>query len=350
MSSHVQKQYSCSKVNANHIDYEWLIKDFKLFPQENTKCVDSPVFHAKENDQVKWKLQLFPNGSTEDFEGYVSLFVRVVSQDTQKKEIRVDCQLSILKSKNMLCSESFIQTYNKEYSWGYPKIIERSKLLKSCSSDDSFTIRCKVAFSQRIITEPVKPSVDSISFDLQTGQLNEHFTQLFEDSRLSDVTILVGNEKFFAHKLLLSVRSTVFAAMFEHKEMSENCKNEVKIDDMEPAIVKAMLEFIYTDKVSDLEIQARKLLKVSDKYDLHRLRVMCEEILYKTLTSDNAAEILVLADLNHSQKLKEYVMRFIEDDPLSVIKSESYDRLVEGYPGLAKELIYSIISRRGTKA
>lgn len=45
-------------------------------------------------------------------------------------------------------------------------------------------------------------------------------------------------KKFSAHKFILAARSCVFAKMFEHEEMKENVKNEVRITDIEPEVLK----------------------------------------------------------------------------------------------------------------
>ena len=50
---------------------------------------------------------------------------------------------------------------------------------------------------------------------------------------------------FIAHKVILSARSRVFSALFEH-EMQENINSRVHIEDAEPNVVEEMLRFIYT--------------------------------------------------------------------------------------------------------
>ncbi len=56
----------------------------------------------------------------------------------------------------------------------------------------------------------------------------------------SDAKLVVGDSSLDVHKLVLSARSPVFAAMFSSK-MSEAKSGEVVIDDMELAVVKEMI-------------------------------------------------------------------------------------------------------------
>ncbi|CAJ0951698.1 unnamed protein product [Ranitomeya imitator] len=56
---------------------------------------------------------------------------------------------------------------------------------------------------------------------------------------------------------------------------------------------------------------ADDLLAAADKYALERLKVMCEEALCSNLSVENAAEILILADLHSADQLKTQAVDFI---------------------------------------
>lgn len=134
-----------------------------------------------------------------------------------------------------------------------------------------------------------------------------------------------------------AARSPVFQAMFEH-EMEERKHNRVDITDVDHEVLREMLRFIYTGKASNLEKMADDLLAAADKvrfwncwilmykffdwifflfvfiflqYALERLKVMCEEALCTNLSIDNAAEILILADLHSADQLKAQAIDFI---------------------------------------
>lgn len=63
---------------------------------------------------------------------------------------------------------------------------------------------------------------------------------------------------------LLTARSPVFSAMFEH-EMEERKQNRVAITDIEPDVMREMLTFIYTGRAPNLSNMADELLSASDK-------------------------------------------------------------------------------------
>ena len=61
-------------------------------------------------------------------------------------------------------------------------------------------------------------------------QLVEQVGKLFGEEKFSDVKITCGKEVFHCHRSILSVRSPVFAAMFQ-SDMIENTSRNVNIKD-----------------------------------------------------------------------------------------------------------------------
>jgi len=64
---------------------------------------------------------------------------------------------------------------------------------------------------------------DTVNISGQSNSLSEDLANLPESSNCSDVTLAIGPRKFKVHKSILSVRSLVFNAMFEHE--MENKQN-----------------------------------------------------------------------------------------------------------------------------
>ena len=60
--------------------------------------------------------------------------------------------------------------------------------------------------------------------------------------KLSDFTIICGDEKLSCHKIILAIRSDVFNGMFSNNN-EEMKANQVTIKDSTPPIVKVMLDF-----------------------------------------------------------------------------------------------------------
>ena len=94
---------------------------------------------------------------------------------------------------------------------------------------------------------------------------------------------------------------------------------------------QALLHFIYRDSImedvespdssssstlSSSDTLAAKLLAAADKYDLPRLRLMCESVLCKDISVTSVASILALADRYHATDLKSICLKFAAENLL----------------------------------
>ncbi|KAM9472415.1 speckle-type POZ protein isoform 1-T2 [Salvelinus alpinus] len=174
-------------------------------------------------------------------------------------------------------------------------------------------------------------------------RLADELGGLWEHSRFTDCSLCVAGQEFQAHKAILAARSPVFSAMFEH-EMEESKKNRVEINDVEPEVFKEMMCFIYTGKAPNLDKMADDLLAAADKYALERLKVMCEDALCTSLSVENTAEILILADLHSADQLKTQAVDFINYHAAEVMETSGWKSMVASHPHLVAEAYRSLAS------
>jgi hypothetical protein len=125
------------------------------------------------------------------------------------------------------------------------------------------------------------------------------------DTELKPLTAV---HRFACHKVILAARSDVFAAMFSHKGTTESETNEVIIKDVEPDILEQLSGFAYSGKLSRDNIlqsqSASRLFTASDKYNIPRLRTVCEEVMCQDINISNAAEVLLLGYLHEAKSLQ----------------------------------------------
>ena len=104
-------------------------------------------------------------------------------------------------------------------------------------------------------------------------------------------------EPAVAHRCVLAARSPVFYAMFSHG-MQESERGEVRIPDFEAPVVRELLHFIYTDRLSEdsaVSVSREDLLRIATKYQVQRLMCLCENQLLQQINVDSAAPLLQLA-------------------------------------------------------
>ncbi|KAK6312059.1 hypothetical protein J4Q44_G00177230 [Coregonus suidteri] len=82
----------------------------------------------------------------------------------------------------------------------------------------------------------------------------------------------------------------------------------------------------------------------ADKYALERLKVMCEDALCTSLSVENTAEILILADLHSADQLKTQAVDFINYHAAEVMETSGWKSMVASHPHLVAEAYRSLAS------
>ena len=99
--------------------------------------------------------------------------------------------------------------------------------------------------------------------------------------------------------------------MLQSEGFTEQKTNILKIDDLEPVVVKELLRFLYTDRVEKMDKLVKDLLMAADKYMVDLLKLQCQAALAETVTVENCCDLLLLADKFSASELKKIVFVFI---------------------------------------
>ena len=190
----------------------------------------------------------------------------------------------------------------------------------------------------------------SLNADVQSTIANEEEFQ--------DVTLIVGTEdsrqEIKANKFMLVARSPVFACMF-NTEMKEKGNGTVEIPDIHPVVCKEMLSFMYTGRLAELKSvqMAEDLLVAAEKYELLRLKAMCENRIAPYLCVSNAAHILSFANMYCGKQLKDEVIEFIASDSETcseVMKTEGWKEVEEQGPLMTEVMSRLVMAGQGPSA
>ena len=152
--------------------------------------------------------------------------------------------------------------------------------------------------------------------DWQTGatRLAERGKHLLDTGVWSDCEFMVGiapnMQIFHCHKLILAMASPVFEAMF-FGGLAET-RREIKIPDVQPEAFKALLSYIYTDKVqlSNFEMVC-DICYAANKYMLPDLVEECTQYLWRDVNHKNACRALEFARLFEEPVLLEKALHVI---------------------------------------
>lgn len=140
--------------------------------------------------------------------------------------------------------------------------------------------------------------MDSYYFLCPENYVAELFSK-FDEMRsallLCDITIKVGDETFFVHRVVLAASSAYFEAMFA-SGMTESRKSEVKLSGMESSAFEAILDFIYTGKVKLCKENIQAILSAASMLHIHRLKLECANFLALHVTPLNCLGIKAFAE------------------------------------------------------
>ncbi|KAJ8765962.1 hypothetical protein K2173_020478 [Erythroxylum novogranatense] len=353
---------SCSKsinetVNGSH---QFTIKGYSLAKGMGAgKCISSDIFTVAGYD---WAIYFYPDGKNpEDSSMYVSVFIALASEGT---DVRALFELTLVdqsgKGKHKVHShfdralESGPYTLKYKGSmWGYKRFFRRTSLETSdYIKDDCLVMNCTVGVVRTRLEGPKQYSIH-----VPPSNMGKGFKDVLDSEFGCDIVFEVGGETFKAHKLILSARSPVFKAQF-FGPVGDPKLDKVVVKDINPSIFKAMLVFIYTDKLPDvLEITGssstctsfnmlQHLLAAADLYHLDRLKLLCASKLCEELTADTVATTLALAEQHHFSQLKAICLKFAANPGNlgAVMDSEGFQHLEESCPSLLSELLKTLAS------
>ena len=170
--------------------------------------------------------------------------------------------------------------------------------------------------------------------------LREDYATLRRSLFMSDVTIVCEGERFPAHKLILSARSKVFAAMFSQKMRMEDQQQEVDIKVLDMLTMERLLTFLYDATLAeDIPFEEYvKLHKAANEYQVPSLADACVVMLEKRVNQGNAISGAIFASLNKIPKLKNEAIRAIANTGAALSSMEGYEEL-RGYPDLLIEIV-----------
>ena len=321
------------------VDHEWSIEEFHLRQEKPGEPIFGPSFNVA-GQNVTGYLSIYPRGENDDVKDYISLYLNLNNKDD---DVRARVIFSLFLDGNKIKTDTFDEVYiiyekNSDSCWGLPDFLEHSLL--NYKKEDNLQDKQKAKLNTLKVHCRIEIMDSDLNARIPRCQLAEDFTEMLENPTSSDVKISVGNQTFDAHKAILAARSPVFAAMFDH-DMLEKNSNIVTIKGIKPDVFKELLTFIYTGEAPKINYLTMgfQLLAAADKYDLERLKIICEvEIIRKLkLNLDYVCRILVAADRYNARLIKTECLNMIVDKATEIMDLPQWKRIEKDHPHLVSE-------------
>ncbi|CAO2035133.1 unnamed protein product [Urochloa humidicola] len=257
----------------------------------NIHCINSCPFHA---GGYTWIIRFFPKGDNPSNTDFMSFFL--VLCDNVDEDATAEATFSFLdkdqKPVLSYCRTTDMINLSQSHSIGCHDFIKRKDMKRSkFLINGGFAIRVDIHIVKKVPSMVVPPS-----------DMHQHLLDLFLSKEGADVELRVGGETFATHRLILGARSSVFKAeLFAPVKEGIATNNVIQIDDLEAPVVRAMLTFIYTDVWPDMDRQdefamTQGLLVAADRYNIQRLKLLCEDRLCNHIDTGSLVTILALAE------------------------------------------------------
>ncbi|OQR94665.1 hypothetical protein THRCLA_08125 [Thraustotheca clavata] len=160
-------------------------------------------------------------------------------------------------------------------------------------------------------TDPTPSAIVTLSFEIQKSL--RHFCNRPD---FSDIAFIVEGQVVYGHKVILSLMSERFRAMFSAGFLEASAK-EIVIPDIRLDIFQWMMEYLYTGTFNMSHIDsvesALELLIAADEYMLDHLKQICETKVQSMISHDTVHIILQAAEEANAPQLRAICLHFVRN-------------------------------------
>jgi len=315
--------------------------------------VESPEFSCFGH---QWVLSVYPGGSENSGEGFVS--VGIVNKSNTSIKIQWGFSVRDADGKEVAHCKSQTNDFSAlsnspKNTWGYTDFAKRSTLMDILVQGSLvIEVRMKSTSTDKSITQFIP-----------TNPLTKNVLQKFMDEESADVVFEVDDSEscqneeehtnkksktttsLHAHRFILQDISTMLAELCKPAEASGDVTT-ISIKDVTPKIFNHMIYYAYGGKLSDEDLKnnAKDIINACDKYGVVHLKLEAEACYVKSVTKitmDNVMDSLLYADSKNLALLKEAVMDYIVANKRDIIGKVSFDNV----PGATVTDVLTAVAR-----
>ena len=170
---------------------------------------------------------------------------------------------------------------------------------------------------------PPSGDIEHISY------LSEDIGALYLSDDYSDVTLIVGGQRFNGHKIILAARSQYFRALL-FGGLKESTQHEIELKDANLAAFKGLLEYIYTGRMSLTDRREEVILDIlglAHLYGFSELETSISDYLREILNIKNVCLIFDAALFYRLEFLTRVCHEYMDKHACEVIQHESFLQL-----------------------
>ncbi|KAM9327953.1 RCC1 and BTB domain-containing protein 1 [Pholidichthys leucotaenia] len=145
----------------------------------------------------------------------------------------------------------------------------------------------------------------------------------FDNPETADLKFSVDSKCIHVHKVVLKIRCEHFRSMFR-SQWTEDQQEVIEIGQFSYPVYRSFLQFLYTDTVDLPPEEAIGLLDLATSYCENRLKRLCQQIIKRGITVENAFTLLSAAIRYDAEDLEEFCFRFCINHLTQVTQTEAF--------------------------
>uniref|UniRef100_A0A914YEX6 BTB domain-containing protein n=1 Tax=Panagrolaimus superbus TaxID=310955 RepID=A0A914YEX6_9BILA len=327
------QSFAVTEVKTLKHTHTWVIKGFSQCECRYLETV--PVVPTLDASKHAFRVRLHPQGNKESNKDFC--FFQVFSQTSLKYRAKF-CVANCKGEEIPATVYNGTQQLN-----GYFEYIRREQLIQHVQPQDEIKLSLQLTIVQDTVTRNthVDPGI-TISPELTVRTMAKQLGDQFKDPQFTDFLIKCTDpsskqeKEIKCHRFMLYSRSPYFRAMLQDHTL-EFKKSEVNFEDIDFDIMQLFIEFLYSgnfNKVSKDHTVVQELLKLGDRFEVMELREAAEIALRQNLNVENVCEVLQIADLHNTKALKRECLRYICNNAVEVLRTDSWAQLSTHCPDL----------------
>lgn len=189
-------------------------------------------------------------------------------------------------------------------------------------------------------SHPLRP-VSSAAEINHLHLLSEQLGALVPGEEYSDVTFIVEEKRFPAHRVILAARCQYFRALLYGGLKESRPQAEVRLEETHPEAFSMLLRYMYTGRATLSEAREETLLDflgLAHRYDLQPLEASICEFLRTLLSTRNVCMVFDVASLYCLSGLAEACCAYMDRHANDVLKSD-------GFLTLSKSALLTVAKR-----
>ncbi|XP_035216423.1 TD and POZ domain-containing protein 1-like [Stegodyphus dumicola] len=212
--------YAMERPRDDDFTFTWIIQNISMCHELDGEYIYSPSFTLNSLPGMKWRIELYPRTSDEEYNNAVTL----QRKDFLPEPSHIKCRVEVLDcdEKSVFRSKEITTNSKNRYFCGYlPCFIKTSFIEKQ--PDDVLIIKYTLTPICESDQQAILPPLP------------------YKNGLFTDLVLRTNNESFKVHKAILWAR---WPKLSESLDRNEPCVLDIKSD-----VLDAILKYVYTGKI-----------------------------------------------------------------------------------------------------